>query len=321
MYSQARKNLIYKLASKVAEGLNIKSGSNILIDSDSSNMDLMRSIALECRRLGNYPIVCYEDGYMLFHESKYATKEHLLKRLKYYKILANNSDAIITLRIDSNIDDIARFRCIYNDVIGRIVRKFKIPWIYIDTRYLENASELYECDYKAIAEKYRQILEFLSKAKSIIIESGVDEKMIVELNNDCIFLDDGYLSEQDRKNGWNIINWPTGELSICIEDGNVEGNISVNKGTQVCKINVSNSRVVNCSENQLIGKSICELGIGLNPFVSENVDCEKQLGKMHIGIGNWMHGEGVIGHSDYDICNPRLKVDDVQILEKDTFSI
>ncbi len=174
-------------------------------------------------------------------------------------------------------------------------------------------------DYAEVARKGHILAERLDRALGAEVEFSTGHQMYFDLRNRTAKVDDGQLHAD--KEGFRVINLPSGEAFIAPYEGELEGQPSQTEGTiplmyrdELVLLEVQANRIV-----EIIGdtpqaaeirgyigadearRNIAELGLGCNDkaIVTGNVlEDEKVLG-MHWALGRSDHLGGTVGVEDF----------------------
>lgn len=298
------------IAQTLVSGLNLPVGSKVLIDTDKDNIDLMSRVSSECRQYGLHPIIVYHDDILL------TDKQNNTNIMSYYSDVANVADAFITVSMEiSSVPELrTEHRKNYNNIVGNLVRKKSIPWVHIDSKFMSMVPTIISCDQSETNVIGMELKRKLLEAETITLKSSNKDELYFDIRDCNIFIDDGIISKKDKTDNWNIVNWPTGELSICIHGNHVNGCVEVLSCGKLIRLVIDDNKIIYPILNNGYSNRVCEIGVGLNMGVPDNVICEKKYRDVHIGIGSWRSNDDAPGHVDYFVNEPTILIDDIEIM-------
>jgi leucyl aminopeptidase (aminopeptidase T) len=192
-----------------------------------------------------------------------------------------------------------------------------------------------DADYRKIAKSIKKFGRKFQGAKEIRVtsEGGTDISASVEGRR--WVLDDNGLCQRRGM----ITNLPAGKIFIApnersvagklVIDGvflyRVEGNVEMDVKSGLADNIKGPKEVVDLLQSSKCGKTICEIGIGMNPrsrIVGNMLEDQKAKGTVHIGFGDNSTFGGEIScdmHNDGMILEPTLMIDDEMVIDKGKF--
>lgn len=192
-----------------------------------------------------------------------------------------------------------------------------------------------DADYPRIAKSIKKFGRKFQRSKEIRLTTEEGTDLTASIENRSWILDDNGLC---NKRGM-ITNLPAGKVFIApiessingklVIDGvflpRIEGEITMDISKGVAENIEGPSEVVDLLKRSKCGRTICELGIGMNPRarVSGNMlEDQKAKGTVHIGFGDNTTFGGEVRcdmHNDGMLKTPTLEIDGVTVLEKGRF--
>lgn len=184
--------------------------------------------------------------------------------------------------------------------------------------YVLRMTKAYDIDYEALEDTCQKAIEHFSRASRVSVHTGEDCVLNFELTGRAWHIDAG--------DG----DFPCGEIYIAPREGSTSGSIYFEmlylddvKYNNVI-LQVEGGRIIDCNVPELAAyfaglpeenRVVCELGIGMNPNVTDlcgyTVLDEKMAGTFHIAIGanDMFGGENKAANHDDFVGFGRIEVE------------
>lgn len=330
--------------------LRIKKGEKVLIEAQGlSDLSLPEFLALECIKVGTYPVLVIRPEIILSTLIEEWQPEDLERIPIHISHLLYECDVRISVysypdwwrdidekkraaheKANQQLTDIALTRKIRNLNIGfpteRTARERGLKFPQLLDEFVRAVNVDYE-DMSELANKLRQELEY---CKEIRIESDEGTDLSLSIVDRPVFIDDGVISDEDIEKGFHYTEIPTGEVFVAPIEDSAGGKAVFSNIPGIGKLELlfRDGKVVDAKEEgceifyerleHATGDKdkIAEFAVGLNPGVSG--DSEKALGSIHIAIGRNSHFGGRNEsslHWDMVIPRPTIMADDNVIIK------
>lgn len=331
-----------KIAERIVWSMNMREGETLRVSGGIHTQELIEEIALNAWKNGvQTMITTSSDDYIKrFYDIvpiRFLRKTSKLG-MKIVEVLDNSisiespRDPRILERVDTNkIAAIKEGNKPINDLMDRL----RVKWCYVGYPTEEMASKLNVrvsllsrfildamlVDYKKLMESAKIILDRMRDAKKLRIRDEYGTDLTVELGDRKILVDDGFISNEDKKCYDIGLNLPAGEVFTApietrgygvlysplrsdVFTGKIikgvklvfeNGRLNLRKTKAEVNEKVMKKTIRHCisvdrkTQKTIRTVNIAELGIGLNPIINKVIGYlltdEKVFGTVHIAIG------------------------------------
>lgn len=194
-----------------------------------------------------------------------------------------------------------------------------------------------DADYPKIAKSIKKFGRKFNRARTIHIRSDLGTDITANIDGRNWIIDDNGLCNRRGM----ITNLPAGKVFIApnersvnghlVFDGvflpRVEGTVEMDVVNGIAENITGPQEVIELLERSKCGRTICEIGIGMNPrsrIIGNMLEDQKTKGTAHLGFGdNSTFGGDVTCdmHNDGMILKPDIEIDDNQIIKGGVFSL
>lgn len=342
----------------IHKNISIKEGEGVFIDSRDDNLFFAELIAVECKKIGADPLIINSSDNYFYNFLTQTPIKYLNKLSKAAQGALSKCTAIISTYSDRK--DPLRFKDLNSQQLKGIRNWSMVRWNRLqkeDCRWVgigfptEEQAKMYntdfdkfyntfwqavDIDYDKLSKNIKKVKKMLLGKKTVNIKSEKGTNININIfGQEKIGCDDGIISKEDIKEGFRLLNLPSGEVFLAPSPNGTNGKVifdfAFKDGKEFLDLEVE-FRQGKCfpisarkglRDFKEIMKSstgkkdiIAELGIGLNPVIKDVVGYlltdEKVMGTIHIAIGDNLNMGGNNKsniHWDMIVKNPTVKID------------
>ncbi len=335
-------SLTKKMARRIVWAMNMKPGETLSVRGGTHEQELVEEIALIAMEQGVSVSLSTSSDYFAQNFYKRTPLKYLRQTPKLSMKIIEALDNTIGLerpkdpRVLSNIPHERIGAAIEGgQAVSKKMDRYSIKWCFVGFPSHELAAQLgvpYSklkrfivdamlMDYKRLVEKAGKIRKRLENAEYVRITDEHGSNLTLKLVNRKILIDDGYISDEDKRHGDVGLNLPAGEvfttpletyaegvlvspkrrdlytekmvedIKLVFEKGRLNMNKScAEKNWEAMKKSIRHSMAIDRKNfKTLRTTNVAELGIGLNPIITEIIGYlltdEKVGGTVHVAIG------------------------------------